>query len=117
VQIIPVGGLDFDRYQHIMGGFVPAVIDGRHLYAVDTVTQALRNLGQFGNATSPIAQTGRETRNFDPHRREPAGLLIQTQHHTGWVLFDGRHELSIGASVIDAALLLRTLETAGHLAG
>lgn len=36
-QIVPVGGLDVDRYQHIIGGFVPAVIDGRHLYAVSSI--------------------------------------------------------------------------------
>ncbi|MBN1681403.1 MAG: hypothetical protein JW966_14065 [Anaerolineae bacterium] len=117
VQIVPVGTFDFDRYQHIMGGLIPAVMDACSLYLADTVTDVLRNLNQFGNATSPIAQMGRETRNFDPYQREPAGLLIQTAHHIGWVLFDGRHELSIGASVIDAAMLLKKLEMGGCLGG
>lgn len=117
VRIIPAGRRDFNRYRHIMGGLVPAVIDGHYLYLVDTVADVQYNLNRFGNAMSPIAQTGRETRNFDPHQREPAGMLIQTAQHVGWVLFDGRHELSIGASVVDATILLKKLERAGCLAG
>ena len=34
---------------------------------------------------------GRESRNFDPYIREPAGLFVQTADgRVGWVLFDGR---------------------------
>jgi hypothetical protein len=81
-------------------------------------------LGRYG-ATSPIAQCGRETKNFDPRVREPAGLLVQTVPRTadrhdgciGWILFDGRHELSLGASVVDAALILGKLEAADAFDG
>lgn len=117
VRIVPASTQALDAYQCMMGGLVPAVIDGQHVYHCATVADVRHNLSRFGNATSPIAQTGRETRNFDPVLREPAGLLIQTEHYAGWVLFDGRHELSIGASVVDVALLLEKLAAAGHLAG
>ena len=76
----------------------------------------MRELSKY-NATSPIAQCGRETRNFDPYIREPAGVLVQTESRIGWVLFDGRHELSIGASVIDVAVLLKKLEVDGMFRG
>jgi len=36
--------------------------------------------------------------------------LVQTKDQIGWVLFDGRHELSIGASVVDVAVILKMLE-------
>ena len=42
---------------------------------------------------------------------------MQTTERIGWVFFDGRHELSIGASVVDVALLLKKLETHGLIAG
>jgi hypothetical protein len=96
-----------------MGGLVPAVIDGQHLYHTATVSDVLYNLNRFGNATSPIAQTGRETQSFDSYIREPAGLLTQTQNYIGWALFEGRPAFSIGASVVDVALLLKKLEKAG----
>jgi hypothetical protein len=68
---------------------------------------------RYANAISPIAQAGRESQNFDIFIREPAGVFVQTRQHVGWVLFDGRHELSIGASVVDVALLLNKLQSAG----
>ena len=107
IQITPGG--DFEPYTQIMGGFVPVVVDGQPLYVVDTLGEVMANLSRYGNANSPIAQLGRETENFHPMRREPAGILFQTQHTIGWVLFDGRHELSIGASVVDMAVLLKKL--------
>jgi hypothetical protein len=115
VQIIPEA--DFAGYRQIMGGFIPVVIDGNHLYVVDTVSEVMKNLSHHGNANSPISQLGRETENFHPHIREPAGIFFQTQHYVGWVLFDGRHELSIGASVVDVAILLKKMETAGFFNG
>lgn len=117
VQIVPVTKRNLSTYQAMLGGLVPAVVGGHHLCYAETVSDVLRNLCRWGNALSPFAETGRETRNFDPYVREPIGLLLQTQSHTGWVLLDGRHELSIGASVVDAAVLLKKLEHAGCLAG
>jgi hypothetical protein len=35
---------------------------------------------------------------------------MQTSDQIGWVLFDGRHELSIGASVVDVAVTLSKLD-------
>ena len=101
----------------MLGGFVPAVVNGEHVYAVETVGQLMHNLTHFGNATSPIAQAGRESQNFDPRIREPAGLLVQTASQIGWVFLDGRHELSLGASVADVGALLKKLETVGALNG
>ena len=110
VQIIPEGATDFSLYRQIFGGFVPVVIDGNHLYNVETVEDLMHNLDEYGNALSPIAQAGRETSNFDPYIREPAGVLIQTKDKIGWVMFDGRHELSIGVSVSDVAKLVKRLQ-------
>jgi hypothetical protein len=73
----------------------------------------MRALSRHGNANSPIGQAGRETRNFDLYVREPAGVLVQAEGEIGWVLFDGRHELSIGAGVIDVAQLLLKLQQLG----
>jgi hypothetical protein len=111
VQVIPHGTEpDLDDYVHIMGGFVPAVADHAHIYYdARTTQQVMRTLSRYG-ATSPIAQCGRETKNFDLQVREPAGVLLQTGSHIGWVLFDGRHEMSIGASIIDVAAILKKLE-------
>ena len=41
---------------------------------------------------------------------QPPGVFVQTQDQVGWVLFDGRHELSIGASVVDVAKILQLLQ-------
>jgi hypothetical protein len=117
LQIRPYGDTDFDRYAQMMGGLVPLVVDGEHVYCVETVDEVVEHLSHHGNATSPIAESGRETRNFDPHIREPAGVLVQTADRIGWVLFDGRHELSIGASVVDVAVILKALQDMGALGG
>jgi len=117
LQIRPYGDTDFERYAQMMGGLVPVVVDGEHVYFVETVDRVIQHLSHFGNATSPIAESGRETRNFDPHIREPAGVLVQTADRIGWVLFDGRHELSIGASVVDVAVILKALQEMGALGG
>jgi len=117
VQVEPLGGTNLDDYVQMMGGFVPAVVDGQHVYCVDAVEQVRQRLHEYGNAISPIAECGKESRNCDPRIREPAGLLVQTRDQIGWVLFDGRHELSIGASVVDAAKMLKLLEDAGAFDG
>lgn len=117
VKIEPVGGTDLSRYVQVMGGFIPVVVDGQHITCVETVAQVQARLQEFGNALSPIARCGRETNNFDPYVREPAGVLIQTQDCIGWVLFDGRHELSIGASVVDVATILKHLEEQNAFGG
>ena len=117
IKIEPLGNTDFDDYVQIMGGFVPVVVNGQHVYCVETVDQVRESLRAYGNATSPIGRSGRETNNFDPRIREPAGVLVQTEDQIGWVLFDGRHELSIGASVVDAAKILEMLEHDGVLGG
>ena len=114
VKIEPLEGTDLNDYVQIMGGFVPVVVEGQHLYCVKTAKQVRERLRYYGNATSPIAECGRETRNFDLRIREPAGVLVQTKdQQIGWVLFDGRHELSIGASVVDVAKILKMMEDDG----
>ncbi len=114
VFVRPIDCPSLEQYCQVLGGFVPAVVNGRHLLAVNTVRQVRRNLHEHGNALSPLAECGRESRNFDPHIREPAGLFVQTSNgDIGWVLFDGRHELSIGASVVDAGQILRLLQGQG----
>jgi hypothetical protein len=115
VQIVPHGGTPFDDYVRMMGGFVPAVVDGEHILCRASINQVLRSLSRYSSATSPIAQTAQESRNFDLYVREPAGVLVQTGEHVGWVMFDGRHELSIGASVVDVGVLLHKLQTTGML--
>jgi hypothetical protein len=87
------------------------VIEGQHVCRADTVSGVMQLLGRYGNTTSPIARAGQESRNFHPYVREPAGLLVQTKDEIGWVLLDGRHELSIGASVVDALQILYMLDT------
>ena len=113
VQICPYGKNNFNTYTQILGGLVPVVVDGQHLYDVKTVPEIQTRLQQHANVGSPIAEAGRESRNFDLQIREPAGVLVQTRDQLGWVLFDGRHELSIGASVVDVARLLKRLESSG----
>lgn len=110
VEIIPYGNLDFESYSQIFGGLIPAVIEGNHLYDVNTSSELIYNLDKFGNAVSPITQAGRETNNFSYYIREPAGVFIETENKVGWVMFDGRHELSIGASISDIGKILKKLE-------
>ncbi len=117
VQIKPEGKTEFDKYEQIFGGFVPAVINGRHLYDVEEVQNLVNNLHMYGNACSPIAQAGRETNNFDPYIREPAGILFQTKDSIGWLMFDGRHELSIGVSVADVGKIVRKMEQVNVFGG
>ena len=117
VKVEPLGGTSFDDYVQIMGGFVPAVVEGQHVYCAETVEQVRQRLHDHGNGISPIAECGKESRNCDPRIREPAGMLVQTESQIGWVLFDGRHELSIGASVVDAANMLNMLENDGAFDG
>jgi len=113
VSVVPLGPTFEQRLRSILGGLVPAVIDGQHVCRADTTSQVMRLLSQYGNTTSPIARAGQESRNFDPYIREPAGLLVQTEEEIGWVLLDGRHELSIGASVVDALQILYVLDRSG----
>lgn len=117
IKIEPLGGTNFSDYAQMLGGLVPVVVGGRHVYCVETVDQIRKSLRDYGNATSPIARCGRESRNFDLRIREPAGVLVQTDDRVGWVLFDGRHELSIGASVVDVAQILKLLEDDGAFGG
>jgi hypothetical protein len=113
VHIIPNGETPFHDYACILGGLVPVIVDGQHVCCADTVTETLQRLSEYGNAASPVAEAGRESRNFDPYIREPAGVLLQTKSEIGWVLFDGRHQLSIGASAVDVAQILRKLQDVG----
>jgi len=117
VQIVPRGSRSDLRYVRILGGLVPAVVGGQHVCRADNVPTMMARLSRYGNTTSPIARTGQESRNFDPHVREPAGLLIQTDGAVGWVLFDGRHELSMGASVVDALQILYRLDAMNAFGG
>ena len=117
IKIEPLGGVNFDAYAQMLGGLVPVVVGGQHVYCVETAEQVVERLRDYGNATSPIARCGRESRNFDLRVREPAGVLIQTDDRIGWVLFDGRRELSIGASVVDVAQILKLLEDDGAFGG
>jgi hypothetical protein len=109
--------MDLSDFDQVSGGFVPAVAHGQHLYCVGAVDHVKECLQFYGNATSPIAECARESRNFDVRIREPAGVLLQTGDEIGWVLFDGRHELSIGASVVDVAKGLELLEDDGAFNG
>jgi hypothetical protein len=89
------------------------VISGQHILCVETSEELKLQLQRYGNALSPIPECGRESRNFDPRIREPAGVFAETQSHVGWILFDGRHELSIGASVADVARMLKLFDDDG----
>jgi hypothetical protein len=115
IQVEPIAGSDLTHYTELLGGLVPAIIDGQHIYAVGTCVELERQLQRYGNALSPIAECGRESRNFDPRIREPAGVFAETQDSVGWILFDGRHELSIGASVADVASILKKIDCANIL--
>jgi hypothetical protein len=117
VKIEPLSGTNLDDFTQVMGGFVPAVVDGAHILCAETAEEVEDNLRKYGNATSPIAEAARESRNFDLRVREPAGVLAQTEERVGWALFDGRHELSIGASVADVGRLLKLLEAEGAFDG
>lgn len=111
VSVVPLGSALAHGFRTVLGGLVPAVIEGQHICRADTVSQVMQQLSRYGNTTSPIARAGQESRNFHPYICEPAGLMVQTQEAIGWVLLDGRHELSIGASVVDALQILYMLDT------
>ncbi|MCF7889309.1 MAG: hypothetical protein K9L78_04225, partial [Victivallales bacterium] len=118
INITPIADdFNFANYSRILGGFVPAVSDYVHLYDVQYVDELMSALDQYGNALSPLAQAGRETRNFDPYIREPAGLFVETADKIGWILFDGRHELTIGVSIADAVKILTKMEKDNILPG
>ena len=113
VAIIPGGDTNFSDYRQIMGGLVPVVLNEKHLYLGKIRQQVERNLQRYGNTTSPLGRCARESDNFDIFIREPTGVFLETQDKIGWVLFDGRHELSIGASVVDVANILDRLQQQG----
>jgi hypothetical protein len=119
VQVVPLGATHFEQYTQMLGGLVPAVVDGEHVLRAESMQGVMAALNRWGNANSPLAQAGRESRNFDPIIREPAGVLVQAAGEAGgqmgWVLFDGRHEASIGANVVDVAVLLDKLQYEGLL--
>ena len=116
VRVQPLGSTDFSPYAQVMGGLVPLVVGGEHLLCVETLAELGDRLREYG-ATSPIARSGRESDNFAPRVREPAGVLLQTDERVGWVLFDGRHEMSLGAGVPDVARIVQMLEQAGAFGG
>jgi len=111
--IVPIGGTDFNAYRQIMGGLVPVVVNEKHLYSGNAREQVEQNLQHYGNAASPLGRCARESDNFDIFIREPTGVFLETQDKIGWILFDGRHELSIGASVFDVAHILGMLQHEG----
>ncbi|MBN1811940.1 MAG: hypothetical protein JXA14_08905 [Anaerolineae bacterium] len=117
VHVHPGGDTPLSQYRQMLGGLAPAVVDGQHIYCVESVAQLMRQVSRCGHANSPLALSGQESRNADPYIREPAGCLVQTAERIGWVFFDGRHELSIGVSIVDAALLLNKLERHGLIDG
>ena len=116
VAIEPIGDTDFDAYRQIMGGLVPVVANEKHLYLATVRGQIERNLHLHGNAASPLGRCARESDNFDIFVREPTGVFLETRDKIGWILFDGRHELSIGASVFDVAHVLAMLQHKGVFA-
>jgi hypothetical protein len=89
------------------------VLNEKHLYLGKIRQQVERNLQRYGNTTSPLGRCARESDNFDIFIREPTGVFLETQDKIGWVLFDGRHELSIGASVVDVSHILARLQQRG----
>ncbi len=113
VHVSPLGLTPNRQYARILGGLIPAVVDGAHVCRADSVPEMMARLGRYANATSPIARAAQESRNSDPYVREPAGLLVQTEGAVGWMLLDGRHQMSIGASVVDALQVLYKLDAAG----
>ena len=105
--------IDFTQYSHIYGGLVPAVINGQPIVTTGhqlTAKEAEHSIHKEANINSPIARTAKETNNFDPEIREPAGLLFQTEKSIGYLLFDGRHQLSIGANIVDVSNLVSLLQ-------
>lgn len=116
VTVVPIGDTDFNSYRQIMGGFVPAVLNEKNLYLGNDPKKIERDLKRYGNSASPIGHCARESENFDLYIREPTGVFLETRDKIGWILFDGRHELSIGASVFDVAHILALLQHEGLLA-
>ncbi|WP_241033784.1 hypothetical protein [Vibrio maerlii] len=102
--------IDLSKFKQVLGGLVPSVIDGQPIVPTGnevTAEQAEHALDRVANTDSPLARSGKETNNFDALIREPSGLFIQTDNHIGYLLFDGRHEMSIGANIVDVANLLK----------
>ncbi len=116
VRVQPLGGTDFSPYRQVLGGLAPLVVGGEHILTGGTVGEVRARLREYG-VTSPLARSGRESDNFALGVREPAGVLFQTEERLGWLLCDGRHEMSIGADVADVARLLRLFESLGVLGG
>ncbi|UJF17981.1 hypothetical protein L0B53_13215 [Vibrio sp. SS-MA-C1-2] len=114
VDVTPFSStIDFEQYSHIYGGLVPSVINGQPIVVTGenhSAKDAEASLHQIANINSPIAKTAKETNNFDPEIREPAGLLFQTEKSIGYLLFDGRHQMSIGANIVDVSNLVSLLQ-------
>lgn len=103
---------NFSHYAQILGGLVPSIVNGKSIVPTGhdvTAAQAEQALNRVANTDAPLARTGKETNNFDALIREPSGLFIETDNHVGYLLFDGRHEMSIGANIVDVANLVQRL--------
>ncbi|NOJ21517.1 hypothetical protein [Vibrio coralliilyticus] len=103
---------DFAEYAQILAGLVPSVIGGESIVptgAAFTAQQAEQALDEVANTDAPLSRTGKETNNFDAIIREPGGLFIETENHVGYLLFDGRHEMSVGVNIVDVANLVSRL--------
>ncbi|MCG9789354.1 hypothetical protein L1D61_19445 [Vibrio mediterranei] len=113
VKVIPVANeIDLCDYKQILGGLVPSVINGQSLVPTGPTVSAMQAeaaLDAVANTDSPLSRSGKETNNFDALIREPSGLFIETENHIGYLLFDGRHEMSIGANIVDVANLVQRL--------
>lgn len=113
VFIIPhSSNLEPRTYNQIYGSFAPLVLNGEYLFDVDR-DSIMHRLRQYGNFTSPLEMLGQETKTLAPFIREPKNVLFETENFFGNILFSGRYELSIGASLIDlthiTSLLVKSL--------
>lgn len=113
VSVIPYSrSCDFSEYAQILGGLVPSVIDGQSIVptgAQFSAQQAEKALDEVAKTDAALSRTGKETNNFDAIIREPGGLFIETDNHVGYLLFDGRHEMSVGVNIVDVANLVSRL--------
>ncbi len=113
VNVTPYANeVELSNYAQILGGLVPSVVNGESIVPTGssvTAKQAEKALDSIAHTDSPLSRTGKETNNFDAQIREPLGLFIQTETQVGYLLFDGRHEMSIGANIVDVSNLLQRL--------
>ncbi|GEM_PF-6038655 len=102
--------INFENFQTIYSAAIPLISGEKYQFESLNAYQIMQHMNLLGSFTHPNIQLSLESKNFSPVIRDASNIAIETENYIGNILFSGRFELSIGASLIDQPILLKMIE-------